>query len=93
MIKKTKNYEMFTFREDNREKIDQSHVQRLVFSIEKRNLLELRPIIVNEKFEVIDGQHRLMAAKFLDVEIFYQQEKKLDAKDIITMNITNTLNT
>lgn len=88
MIKKTKDYDIFTFREDNREKIDQAHVKRLAESIESRNLLELRPIIVNDKMEVIDGQHRLLAAKFLACEIYYQQEKKLDAADIIRMNIT-----
>lgn len=88
MIKKTKSYEMFIFREDNREKIDQSHVKRLVESIKSRNLLELRPIVVNDQMEVIDGQHRLMAAKQLGVEIYYQQEKNLDAQDIIKMNIS-----
>jgi len=88
MIKKTKDYDLFTFRDDNREKIDQAHIKRLIESITSRNLLELRPIIVNEKMEVIDGQHRLLAAKHLQVEIYYQQEKKLDAADIVRMNIS-----
>ncbi len=87
MIKSTKNYEMFIFREDNREKIDQVHVKRIKDSIELRNLLDLRPIVVNEKYEILDGQHRLLAAKSLGVEIFYQIEKKLEAQDIIAMNI------
>ncbi len=88
MIKKTKEYDIFTFRDDNREKIDQAHIKRLIESIKARNLLELRPIVVNEKMEVIDGQHRLLAAKALGCEIFYQQEKKLDAVDIVRMNIS-----
>ncbi len=90
MINKTKNYEQFSFRDDNRERIDQGHVKRLVESIKARNLLELRPIVVNEKMEVIDGQHRLLAAKALQVEIYYQVEKKLEATDIIRMNINKS---
>ena len=88
MIKKTTDYDLFTFRDDNREKIDQAHVKRLIESIKARNLLELRPIVINDKMEVIDGQHRLLAAKALGCAIFYQQEKKLDAVDIVRMNIS-----
>ena len=87
MIEKTKDYGKFKFRNDNRAKIDKPHVKRLVDSIKSRNLLHMRPILVNEKMEVIDGQHRLKAAMELDVEIFYQIEKKLSASDIILVNI------
>jgi len=87
LIKKTKQYDIFNFREDNRDKIDQGHVQRLIQSIKARNLLELRPICVNGKMEVIDGQHRLLAAKALDVEIYYQMDKGLTASDVILMNV------
>ena len=38
----------------------------------------MRPIVVNKKMEVMDGQHRLMAAKQLGVEIYYQEEKNLE---------------
>lgn len=86
MIKKTKEYDMFKFREDNRAEIDQLHVLRLKESIEIRNMLELRPIIVNQDFEIIDGQHRLLAAKMLDVEIYYEVQKSLDAQDVILLN-------
>lgn len=90
MISKTKQYDLFVFRDDNRERIDQAHVKRLIESIRARNLLELRPIVVNEKMEIIDGQHRVLAAKALQVEIYYQVEKKLEAKDIILMNINKS---
>lgn len=93
MIFKTKNYEMFIFRADNREKIDQVHVQKLVESIKSRNMLDLRPICVNEKMEIIDGQHRLLAAKLLNVEIYYQQDKTLKAEDIILMNVSKAWGT
>ena len=87
VVKKTKDYDLFKFREDNRESINQSHVKRLAESIKARNLLELRPISVNADMEVIDGQHRLLAAKILGVEIYYNQNKTLTPSDIIIMNV------
>lgn len=90
MIQKTKNYDMFIFRKDNRAKVDKEHVKRLISSIESRNMLELRPIVVNERMEIIDGQHRLLAAKNLGVEIYYRIEKNLEADDIIKMNIAKS---
>ena len=86
MILKTKNYEMFIFREDNREKIERNHVEKIRKSIQARNMLEFRPILVNEKMEVMDGQHRLLAAKALGVDIYYQVEKSLTHHDIIILN-------
>jgi hypothetical protein len=86
MIQKTKNYDMFVFRNDNREKVKPSHVQMLKRSISTRNLLEMRPICVNKDMEVIDGQHRLLAAEELGLDIYYQVEDKLEVGDVILMN-------
>ena len=90
MISKTKDYDRFKFREDNRCQIDQGHVKKLIESIRERNLLEMRPIYVNENFEVIDGQHRLLAAQALNVDIYFKIEKNLRAEDIILMNINKS---
>lgn len=87
MYNSTKNYHMFKFRPDNRAEIDKNHVRRLQQSIESRNLLQFRPIIVNESMEILDGQHRLEAAKLLNLEIFYKIEKDLQNQDIILLNI------
>ena len=86
MSQKTKNYDMFKFRDDNRESINQTHVKKLICSIKARNLLEFKPILVNEKFEVIDGQHRLLAAKALGLDIYYNLDKKVESEDIILLN-------
>lgn len=90
MIKKTKDYEQFILRNDNRAQIDSAHVKKLMESIKSKNMLELRPILVNEKMEVIDGQHRLKAAQQLGVEIFYTMQKNLSAEDIIKVNIAKS---
>jgi hypothetical protein len=90
MIQKTNKYEQFKFREDNREKIDQSHVRKLMESIQTRNLLEMRPIIVNKKMEVLDGQHRLLAAQELGLDIYYEIKDDLGGAEIILMNISKS---
>jgi hypothetical protein len=92
MIKKTKDYGMFKMRPDNREKIDYGHVAKLAFSIKAKNLLEFRPIQVNADMEIIDGQHRLLAAQQCDVEIYYDQKQGLEIKDVIALNIQKSWN-
>lgn len=86
-MKKTKDYDLFIFRDDNRAKINHRHVDILVESIKMKNMLELKPISVNEKMEIIDGQHRLLAAKKLGCDIYFNVTQGADAKDIIAMNL------
>jgi len=83
--KKTKNYDMFKFIEGNRN-IKKSHLNFLTDSIEKNNLLHLRPIIVDENMNILDGQHRFLAAKELGKEIHYIQCSTDNYKELITLN-------
>lgn len=78
---------MFKFRKDNRNCLNNIHINKLINSIQARNMLQFRPILVNEDMEILDGQHRLMAAKSLGVEIYYEVQKNFDPKDIIKLNI------
>ncbi len=87
-IKKTKNYEMFKFREDNRQTINNNHVAKLKKSIEIRNMLSFKPIYVNGDFEVIDGQHRLLAAKALETDIYYEVKEDFNGEEMVLMNIS-----
>lgn len=91
MIQKTLDYSKFKLRNDNRS-ICQPHLQRLISSIESRNLLEYRPIVVNGDYEIIDGQHRLQAAKFLGLPIYYQVEENAEANEMRLMNISRSWN-
>ena len=92
MALRTKNYEMFKFRADNRHRIEKSHVQKLVESISARNLLELRPICVNKDLEIVDGQHRFLAAQQLGLDIYYEIRDELTGSDIILMNVSKAWN-
>lgn len=90
MAKQTNNYALFKFRDDNRKEISTSHVEKLIRSIEMNNLLNLRPITVNGQMEVIDGQHRLLAAKNLNIPIWYEVREDLTQKDLITLNVSRS---
>lgn len=84
-IEKTSEYSIFKKHENNRA-LSESNVNSLVFSIKSQNLLSFRPILVNERMEIIDGQHRLEAAKRLELEIFYQIKKDSSHEDIVLLN-------
>lgn len=66
MINKTKNYDQFKTTNLNREKgIDRNRVEWLKNQIQRRNLLDMCPIIVNSNMEIIQGQHRWLLQKNL----------------------------
>jgi len=62
------------------------HIRRLVGSIKENGVLQ-NPIIVNEKMDVIDGQHRLMAAKKSFSSIFYIVVKGYSLNEVQVLNI------
>jgi len=84
---KTNEHEIFTFRNDNRE-INESHVLELVKKITENDYLRFVPIIVNSEFQVIDGQHRLEAAKRLKKDIYYIVDDDFKPENMIMLNST-----
>lgn len=85
-IKKTKDFTIFKKMEGNRS-LDKYHIKKLKASIEKDNMLHLHPIIVNENFSIIDGQHRLEAAQQLDVDIYFIQSNEVKDQHLIESNV------
>lgn len=67
-IKSTTEYDRFTSLTGNRDPRS-LHLRRLIESFKKRYLFS--PIIVNELYEIIDGQHRFWAAKELGLPVYY----------------------
>jgi len=67
-VKESVNYSMFKSIEGNRP-VNEIHLNRLTDSMEQKLLIA--PIIVNEDYQVIDGQHRLEASKRLKLPIRY----------------------
>lgn len=81
-IQQTQNYNQFKHFPSNRPVI----ANALVKSIKEKNLLSSRPILVTEDFYIVDGQHRLAAARILNVPIYYTVDKKLTEDDIARLN-------
>lgn len=81
----TTDYDQFKTLKGNRY-IDPNNYKKLLKAIEQKNLLEINPIIVNEKFEVIDGQHRLEIAKTLNLPVYYYVASKTSYDEVITLN-------
>jgi hypothetical protein len=82
----TKDYDAFVILNANRE-VSRPHVNKLmrVFRDNPR-ASEYRPILVNEKMEVIDGQHRLTALTELNFPVFYTVVPGLTIVDTQQMN-------
>jgi hypothetical protein len=65
------------------------HIKRLTSSFKERYLFS--PIIVNEKMQIIDGQHRFIAAKELNLPINYLLVEGYGLEEVQILN-TNTSN-
>jgi len=84
-VYKTNDLEIFKQIEGNRPPNPQ-HIKRLAQSIRENGIL-CNPILVNEKYEVIDGQHRLMAAKKVGTEVFFIVLNGYDLNQVQTLNL------
>lgn len=67
--------------------MDLNHVKRLKESISEEDLMI--PIVVNEKNEVIDGQHRLQARQELQLPVYYIVVDGLGITQTQKANMTN----
>jgi hypothetical protein len=84
-VYKTNDLDIFNPIKGNRPS-NPMHIKKLAYSIEHNGLLQ-NPIIVNEKLDVIDGQHRLAAAKEANSSIFYIIVKGYNLKEVQTLNL------
>jgi hypothetical protein len=84
----TKNYGMFKRIVGNRPR-NEAHVIRLMKSFKKEYLFTL--LIVNEFFEIIDGQHRLEACSRLGLEVNYRIIPGLRLKDCQRYNTVDKI--
>jgi len=83
-IKSTTNYNMFKVHPLNRP-VSQDHVHKLIQSIKANNQLDINPIVIDTEKHVISGQHRLEAARYLKVPIYYV-EKDVNSDFILLAN-------
>jgi hypothetical protein len=88
-ILSTTDYDIFKGVLGNRP-IHEPHVDRVRRSIEKKNMLPRNPMKVNQNMEIIDGQHRLEAAKQLQLPIYYMIEPDAGLEEIQLLQTTRT---
>lgn len=87
VIKKTTNYNQFMYMGGNRV-VDLKHVKELQQQMERdRSMFASVPILVNESWYIVDGQHRFEAAKALGLPIYYIQHKGAGLADARQLNI------
>ena len=84
-VEKSIDYTKFKIIDGNRN-INKTHVNNLIKSIEHNNLLHLRPIIVDEDYYILDGQHRFLAAQKLEKEFYFIKCTSESYKELITLN-------
>lgn len=81
----TKNYSRFKLMDANR-KINKNNLNNIKKSLETKGWLG-GSIIVNENYEIIDGQHRFFALKELDMPIVYEIRKGYGASEVQALNV------
>ena len=69
-VYKTNDYSLFKKINGNRA-VNKLHLNRLIDSIKNDDLTHAVPIVVNKKYEIIDGQHRFDACSTLGKPIYY----------------------
>lgn len=84
-IERTTDYRCFKSIVSNRE-VNKLHVRKLAQSIQRKNLLHIRPVICNNKMEVIDGQHRIAACSLINEPVYYICVDNLTKDDIALLN-------
>lgn len=83
----TRDYDQFVFLSTNRD-VGSGHVETLKKEFEESgNMTQKDPVLVNEKMEIIDGQHRVEACRILGEPVYYMVVPGLTVRDARKMNI------
>jgi len=81
----TTNLESFKLTKCNRD-IRESHVSKLLKSMSEIGFLPSHHIIIDSSFNIIDGQHRFLAAKRLGTGIYYMIDPNVTPENLISLN-------
>lgn len=88
IIYSSRDYGKFKLIEANRAE-STNHIKNLIASISGNpELSRSRPILINGRFEIIDGQHRFQAWQMLGLPVYYSIEKTADIGTARSLNST-----
>ncbi len=82
-IQSTYDYALFSYMQGNRA-LNERHVEKLMNNFKKAYLVS--PILVNDNYQIIDGQHRYEAAKRLGLHINYMIVSNYNLPEIQMLN-------
>lgn len=85
LIQKSKEYNKFTLLPSNRA-VNPAKVKKLVAAIQQHNFLQDYPIVINKKFEILDGQHRFLAAKIQNEPVYYVMSENMKGAHVAQVN-------
>lgn len=90
-IQFTKDYDRFVFGDDNRD-TQRPHVKELIGSMERNGFLKSKAISVqripgSSKLKVVDGQHRLLAAQELGIQVWFKIDDSITDDALPDMQI------
>ena len=83
VVYRTSDYSQFKFISGNRP-VNSAHKENLKKSLQVKQIPS--PIIVNEKFEIADGQNRFQACKELNLPIYYIVVENITMGDVQRLN-------
>jgi ParB-like nuclease family protein len=81
-------YDAFTLHPEQRS-LQPAHTIKIMRSMKSRGFIATCPIVVNDRFEILDGQHRFQAAKNLGIPFFYVVNEAIDVQDVREMAKAN----
>ena len=82
---KTTDYSKFKFNDLSRP-ILKSNVENIINSIQKIGFIEQRSIFILNDFTIIDGHHRFIACKELQIPIYYEFIDDSNSSSMILLN-------
>ena len=84
-VYRSKNYDRYKSNKLNRD-LKPAHLKEIMESMKKYGYIKGKPIIVNEKNEIIDGHHKFFCAKELGIPFEVQVVKGMVEEDIVLAN-------
>jgi hypothetical protein len=86
---KTRNYSKFLFSKQNRE-INLKTVASIKESMKEFGFIPGRPVLINKEGVIIDGQHRFLAARDLNIDVEFEIIEGDSIKKMIKLNSTQS---
>lgn len=86
-VQSSTDYDQFELLNTNREP-SRGHIEAIKRAFENTgNFTEVQPILVNERYQIIDGQHRFVACRELKIPIYFTVQPGLGINEARSMNV------